>query len=219
MKNGPAPSRRAALLTLSVARTGVLEYLQSCTQPVTPAEVAEDLGLHDNTARLHLDGLVAAGLAEQRPGAPSGRGRPPMTYVSGAPQDVDPRIRDYAYLAAALASVVALRSPEPEEDARIAGMDWGRGLATDATPATAKGARTEVVPFLDVLGFDPKSNRDARSVLLRRCPLFDVAREHPGVVCQVHLGLVQGAMAQMGHDASDATLHPFAEPGGYRLRV
>lgn len=217
MINGPAPSRRAALLTLSAARTRVLEHLQSCVEPVTPAEVAEALGLHDNTARLHLEGLVAAGLAQQRPGEPAGRGRPPMTYVSGAPQDADPRIRDYAYLAAALASVVALRSPDPQEDARTAGAAWGRELATAMKPATAKAARSEVVHLLDVLGFDPETR--AQSVLLRRCPLLDVAREHPDVVCQVHLGLVRGALAQMGHDAPDAQLDPFAEPGGCRLRM
>lgn len=219
MINGPAPSRRAALLTLSAARTRVLEYLQSCREPVTPSQVAEALGLHDNTARLHLEGLVAAGLAAQSVGEPAGRGRPPMMYVSGAPHDADPRIRDYAYLAAALASVVSQRSPDPEEDARTAGLAWGSGLAQGTAVATAKQARNEVVRLLDALGFDPAADAPARSVLLRRCPLLDVARDHPGVVCQVHLGLVQGALERMGHDAPDAQLHPFAEPGGCRLRM
>jgi predicted ArsR family transcriptional regulator len=142
-----------------------------------------------------------------------------MTYVSGAPQDSDPRIRDYAYLAAALASVVALRSPDPAQDARVAGVEWGKGLVADAAPAGARAARVEVVRLLDVLGFDPAADSAARSVLLRRCPLLDVAREHPEVVCQVHLGLVQGALEEMGRDRPDAQLHPFAEPGGCRLRL
>ena len=219
MINGPAPSRRAALLTLSAARTRVLEYLQSSSEPLTPAQVAQALGLHDNTARLHLEGLVAAGLAQQRAGEPAGRGRPPTTYLSGAPQDADPRIRDYAYLAAALASVVARRSPDPESDAREAGAGWGRDLARGIDPTSAHGARTEVVRMLDMLGFDPASDPAARSVLLRRCPLLDVAREHPGVVCQVHLGLVQGALQEMGYDSTHTSLHPFAEPGGCRLRL
>lgn len=196
----------------------MLEHLQSCADPVTPAQVARSLDLHDNSARLHLDGLVDAGLAVRRPGVPAGRGRPPMTYLSGAPQDADPRIRDYAYLAAALASVVAQRSPDPELDARVAGAEWGRGMVEGVVADSAREARAEVVRLLDVLGFDPSGDSEVRSVLLRRCPLLDVAREHPGVVCQVHLGLVRGALQEMGHDP-DAELHPFAEPGGCRLRL
>ena len=33
------------------------------------------------------------------------------------------------------------------------------------------------------------------------------------------LGLVQGALQEMGYDSTHASLHPFAEPDGCRLRV
>jgi predicted ArsR family transcriptional regulator len=84
-------------------------------------------------------------------------------------------------------------------------------------PKTPRQARREVVSVLADLGFDPQCDSGATSVALRRCPLLDVARQHTEVVCQVHLGLVQGAMTQMGQDAAQADLRPFSEPGACRL--
>ncbi len=196
-----------------------MEFLQEQPQPVGTADVAAALGLHHNTARLHLDGLVASGLATREHGQPKGRGRPAMRFSSGIAQEVDPRVRDYAHLAAALASVVAQRSEDPAGDARAAGQRWGEEMVAGKRPRSATAARTEVVAILDDLGFDPEADARARSVALRRCPLLDVAREHPEVVCQVHLGLVRGALQQMGRQDPQVELLPFAEPGACRLHL
>ena len=219
MVNGPAPSRRAAVVALSDARARVLEFLQAQAEPVGTAHVASVLGLHDNTARLHLDGLVASGLATRVTAQPKGRGRPAMLFSSGLAQELDPRVRDYAHLAAALATVVAQRSADPAGDARAAGQRWGEEMVAGKRPRSAIAARTEVVAILDDLGFDPQADARVRSVALRRCPLLDVAREHPEVVCQVHLGLVSGALQRMGREDPQVELLPFAEPGACRLHL
>lgn len=204
---------------MSDARARVLDFLQEQSEPVGTADVASALGLHENTARLHLDGLVAAGLATREQGQPKGRGRPALRFRSGVAQEVDPRIRDYAHLAAALATVVAQRSDDPASDARAAGQRWGEDLVTDKRPRSATAARGEVVAILDDLGFDPQADSRARSVALRRCPLLDVARQYPEVVCQVHLGLVRGALQQMGREEPQVELLPFAEPDACRLHL
>jgi predicted ArsR family transcriptional regulator len=186
---------------------------------VSVAQVAAALGLHDNTARLHLEGLVDAGLVIRSRQAPAGRGRPATLYRVDAGAQADPQVREYAHLAAALATVISQTSADPTADARRAGAGWGTSLASSRLPDTPRKARREMVAILADLGFDPVADDEATSVALRRCPLLEVARTHAGVVCQVHLGLVQGAMHEMGHDVPDADLLPFAEPGACRLHL
>lgn len=197
----------------------MLEYLDAQSGAVTAAQVAEQLGLHGNTARLHLEGLVDAGLVSSGKRAPAGRGRPATLYRADPWAQTDPQVRDYAQLAAALATVISRTSADPTADARRAGASWGASLASGRLPETPRKARREVVAILTDLGFDPAANGNLTSVALRRCPLLDVARTHTSVVCQVHLGVVRGAMHEMGHDAPDADLLPFAEPGACRLHL
>jgi predicted ArsR family transcriptional regulator len=133
----------------------------------------------------------------------------------------DPRVRDYAGLATALAAHIARTSADPAADALEAGVAWGRQLAADrGAEAPGRGrawARREVVGLLDELGFDPRPDARATTVALRRCPLLDAARRHPEVVCQVHLGIVRGALEVLGGEPARTRLVPFAEPGACRL--
>ena len=48
---------------------------------------------------------------------------------------------------------------------------------------------------------------------LRTCPLLDAARLHPEVVCQVHLGLVAGALEAHREPSDGLRLAPFSRPG------
>ena len=52
---------------------------------------------------------------------------------------------------------------------------------------------------------------------LRRCPLLDVARQYPEIICQVHQGLIAGALTELGGDDTGVDLLPFAEPDACRL--
>jgi predicted ArsR family transcriptional regulator len=209
---------------LSGQRAAVLERLQHCRQPVTVTGLAAELGLHDNTVREHLDALVAAGLAARERAAASGRGRPAWRYLAAAGlTEPDPRVRDYAGLAGALAGHLSRTSATPGDDAREIGREWGRELAA-ATPAgtgrgRARQARTRTLALLAGLGFAPDADTAATTAALRRCPLLDVARAHPDVVCNVHLGIVRGALEAYGGDPGPAELLPFAEPGACRLRL
>ena len=54
---------------------------------------------------------------------------------------------------------------------------------------------------------------------LRRCPLLDVARQYPEMICQVHKGLISGALTELGGDDVGVDLLPFAEPDACRLRA
>ena len=60
----------------SASRMAVLELLRSRAQPLGVGEIAQYVGLHQNTVRSHLDLLVDSGYAMRRSEAPSGPGRP-----------------------------------------------------------------------------------------------------------------------------------------------
>ena len=217
---GPTPARYdGSGPALSAPRAQVLEHLQRSGAAVTADDVAAALDLHPNTARKHLDGLVARGLATSTTAAAEGRGRPARLYAPADRTEPDRRVRDYAGLAAALAGHMARTSADPRTDALAAGADWGRALAEGSTPGSAAHARRTVVALLADLGFDPDADAATTRVRLRRCPLLDTARAYPDVVCSLHLGLVRGALEVVGGDADTATLEPFAEPGACLLTL
>ena len=80
--------------------------------------------------------------------------------------------------------------------------------------------------LLDRLGFSPDTEPGdepvgvgGTTVLLRTCPLLDAARQHPEVVCQVHLGLVAGALETHRAPSTGLRLVPFARPGACVLSL
>jgi predicted ArsR family transcriptional regulator len=218
---GPAPVRYdVGGAALSAQRARVLEHLQQSGASTTVTELATQMGLHTNTVREHLDALVERGLATRTVLPAVGRGRPAGSYAPTASRpEPDPRVRDYAGLATALAGQIARTSANPRAEAVAAGEDWGRRLATDLPPGSPAQARRHVVGLLDDLGFSPDADTRAGSVRLRRCPLLDAARTHPDIVCPVHLGIVRGAFAALGGNPQRATLLPFSEPGACRLEL
>lgn len=213
---GPLPTPAGAgQVALSGQRLRVLEYVRTHA-PVRTMDAAADLGLHQNTAREHLDALVNLGLVERTTEPAAGRGRPAALY---RPSASDPALaaRDYAALATALARHLARHSPDPERDARAAGAEWGRELA-DGAARTDRDPRQAVLDALSRLGFAPEDEGAERGVALRRCPLLDAARRYPSVVCQVHLGIVEGLLESIDAPTGPGLdLIAFAEPGACRL--
>lgn len=213
----------------------VLETLENQPEPCTVAAIAAVLHQHTNTIREHLDGLVEAGFAVRERSAPSGPGRPSWLYECVEEQPTSASAAEYAGLASALAAQIARSSADPQGDALAAGQAWGQELiaraAENAEPGATPGApesrtteseqraraRETVVGLLSELEFAPQSSADGTVVRLRRCPLLEAAYRHPDIVCAVHLGLVRGALSELGAAPDGARLLPFAEKGACRL--
>ena len=79
----------------STSRMAVLELLRSRAQPLGVGEVAQHVGLHQNTVRSHLDLLVDAGYAIRRSEAPSGPGRPRVVYEATAAPEGERNYHSY----------------------------------------------------------------------------------------------------------------------------
>ncbi len=206
----------ASVPALGPSRSRVLAMLQESKRPLGVVDIAEQIRLHPNTARFHLDGLVDAGLADRTTEGRSQPGRPRTLYAANAESSPAGR-RSYQFLAEILTSYVAAQTPRPAEAAQKAGEAWGRALA--AGPASAQGtdagsATEQLLDALNDIGFDPEpvSSGDEQQILLHHCPFREAAEEHREVVCSIHLGLMQGLLAELDAPVETHRLEPFVQP-------
>jgi predicted ArsR family transcriptional regulator len=207
------PDSRPAL---GESRGRVLDVLRAAGEPVGVQDVAEQVGLHPNTARFHLDGLVDAGFAERHAEDRSQPGRPRTVYLA-TEADLPAGQRSYRLLAEMLTSLIADTLAEPEKAAETAGAAWGRYLAERPAPGQRIDAEEGVHRLSTVLagaGFAPGPVADpSRPVLpLRHCPFREVAEQHRDVVCSLHLGLIRGVLAEVRAPLEADRVEPFVEP-------
>ena len=205
--------------TVGGRQAEVLAVLRAAARPLSATEVAEACGSHVNTARLHLDGLAADGLAERITESREAPGRPRILY---SPRAAAGGPRSYRLLAEMLAGLVASL-----EDARPAALEtgraWGRHLVERSAPSQRVGTReatARLARLLDRVGFDPEHRPGAEAeaeaegseIHLHHCPFREVAEGHTDVVCALHLGLMQGAVAEQRAPLEVTALQPFARP-------
>jgi predicted ArsR family transcriptional regulator len=184
--------------------------------PLDARELADEVGLHVNTVRVHLNALAEAGLVESETLPPQGRGRPRVAYrVSAAAGDESGR--RYRLLAEILTALVARFGPGAAEQLEEIGEVWGHYLI-DAPPPYAElsdeGAVERVVRLLAEIGFQPEIEESGRGrrILMRPCPFLELARAHQDVICPIHLGLIRGALAELGASTRATKLEPFVRP-------
>lgn len=195
-------------------RDEVLATLRDSSVPLGINAIAEQLGVHPNTVRFHLDALVAAGRVEQVAGGAARPGRPPHLYRASRRMDrTGPT--NYRLLARMLAQHLTATERHPEQAAAGTGREWGPELI-ESQPAAGRGrtaALTRLIGMLDGLGFRPEP-LDARAtqVRLRHCPFLELIDEHGDIVCALHLGLMQGALSATGARVTVDRLDRFVEP-------
>ncbi|HEY8471119.1 MAG TPA: helix-turn-helix domain-containing protein [Natronosporangium sp.] len=208
----------SAAQPLGESRARVLAALHDAGEPLDAREVAGRVGLHPNTARFHLDGLVATGAVERASEQRDQPGRPRTLYAA-RPTDAAGAAgrRSYRLLAEILTSYVAAETPRPAQAAEQAGHAWGRYLAERPPPFQQVHADTATEQLVDVLreiGFapEPVTGRRDRRILLHHCPFRETAQAHRDVVCAIHLGLMRGLLAELDAPIEADRLEPFVEP-------
>lgn len=202
------------------SRSRVLQAVQEAPAGLGVVELTQQVGLHANTVRFHLQRLIADGRVASHAEDRDQPGRPRLVFTA-LDAGTHAGRRTYRLLAEILSSVVGAR-PDATEVATEAGRSWGRFLAEGPPPfrrTTEEAAVTELMRILDDVGFEPEIEAAqaepvdrGREIRLRHCPFLEVAREHREVVCSVHLGLMQGALAEMRAPVVADSLHPFVEP-------
>ncbi len=188
--------------------------LQDLGAPATAAEVAGRLGAHPNTARFHLEALVAAGVVSREREERTTPGRPRTHYVAevAAPRATQ---RSYRLLADILATHLASSADDPAREAADAGRTFG-GLAAPAgeRPGSLSAAADLVVETLSGMGFEsrPAVEGDRARIDVIACPFLEVATQHLDVVCAVHRGLMEGLLERVGAPVDVESLEPLVGP-------
>ncbi|GAB6859194.1 helix-turn-helix transcriptional regulator [Microbacterium xylanilyticum] len=167
----------------SYSRVRILHLVQSRSHR-TIGELCEATGLHPNTVREHLQRLIEGGYVVQATEHRTTRGRPRVLYsaATGAPGATSPVAKQKA------------------GDAARRGDLLRRMLRTDPSGLgqSATYQLDALVEHLEESGFEPVIDEDRLTVELTPCPHAAARPEHRPVLCQVHLGLMQGVLAQAG---------------------
>ncbi len=189
-------------------RYAVYEEIATATTPLSASELAERLGLHANTVRLHLERLRETGLVEVEAVHRGTVGRPQHVYslAAGAPGVVlQPAVQ---VVLAGLLAALAERAGAGAELAAATGRAWGKDAGRRARSASCVEALTSE---LDALGFDPDLRRQEReaSIAFLACPFREPAEAYPELVCNLHRGICEGIVAEVGGGTVDefATLY------------
>lgn len=207
-------------VTLDGRRAEVLAQLRSADRPLSVSDVAKLTGLHVNTARFHLDGLVDDELAARSTEPRQRPGRPRILYAAQARV---PGPRSYGLLAEMLTGLVASR-----KDAGPAAIDegraWGRHLVERAAPSQrvdSAEAVARLTAMLEAVGFQPEAHHNTADpgkkgteaeLRLRHCPFREIAERHTDVICALHLGLMRGALEELNAPIDATSLEPFVTP-------
>jgi predicted ArsR family transcriptional regulator len=180
---------------------------------MTIVDIAEQLDVHPNTVRFHLEALVADGRVERVEPNHKRQGRPPLMYR--AVRGMDPGgPRRYRVLAEIL-TFGLLGDPEAGAKALEAGRAWaGRITRPTRKKPGVRASLNRLIGLLDDLGFAPQRvDADGKvQVGLRHCPFLELAGDASAVVCPIHLGLMQGALQTWGAPVTVDRLEPFVEP-------
>ena len=200
----PGPSAGDVLAQPTRAR--LFELLGELKRETSTEEVAEQLGLHVNGVRRHLERLKEAGLVE-RNRRRHGRGRPRDLW--SVARDANPggeRPRAYADLAGWLASAIPA-GPGRLRQVEQTGREIGRAMAPTGTDGSAEAFEQ----VLSALGFQPRLEFGQDGDLccrLGNCPYTEAVRENQPVVCTLHKGLTAGLLDQLSPEARMTGFEP-----------
>jgi predicted ArsR family transcriptional regulator len=194
-------------------RREVLRLLRASPAPMSILAIADELGVHPNTVRFHLDVLVGDGQVEQVAPGRKGPGRPPLMFQAVRQMDRG-GTRHYRLLAEILSTALAAER-NPRTKAVAAGRLWGLRMESGLRGALgAEESIDRLVEVLDELGFAPerRASNGEEQIGLRHCPFLELAESRTTVVCPIHLGLMQGALETWAAPVTVDRLDAFVEP-------
>lgn len=176
----------------SYSRVRILHLVQTRSDR-TVGELSEATGLHANTVREHLQRLIDGGYVIAQTERRTVRGRPRTLYsaATGAPGASSPVARDKAKAAAARGDLLRRMLP-------AAASDLGR---------EADAQLDALIEHLEESGFEPVVDDVRLTVDLSPCPHAAARPEDRPVLCQVHLSLMQGVLAEAGGPLTAECVH------------
>jgi predicted ArsR family transcriptional regulator len=176
----------------------------------TAAEVADAVGVHRTVAHDHLERLVALGYLVSSPRRGTS-GKPAKLYrLTGREIDLSYPVRRFASLSALLAQGLG-GVADGMNMAREVGRRYGRSLVRKPADSAAS-----VLGQLAPLGAEYRLVGD--EVVAENCIFRQACEVATDVVCELHAGILEGAMTGAGLDLRTEAFRNYAEKGcAYRL--
>ncbi|KAA0918934.1 helix-turn-helix domain-containing protein [Dietzia sp. ANT_WB102] len=197
-------------------RLRVLAAVRSAAGPMRVDELAEQLALHPNTVRFHLETLQSDGTVERSEQHHGGRGRPSAVYTATA-QPGSLGHRDPVLLSRILVEGAESRAADGDHsEVWEAGRRWGEKRCLGAGSSDIHEA---IARHLDQTGFAPGAARPdddgsgRTRISLLNCAFADLADTQQASVCALHAGMLEGVRQAVDtHAAWDVELRPFVTP-------
>ena len=184
----------------SFSRIEILHLIQ--VEPrQTVAALAAATALHPNTVREHLERLLDAGHIVRETERRTTRGRPRVMYsaATGGAEASSPVARRKARAAAERGDL--MRRVMPWTGASESDLDTAATHQVDA-----------IVDHLIESGFDPLVDETGLTIDLSPCPHAEAQSAHRDILCSVHLGIMQGVLAEARGPLAVTGMQPSCDP-------
>lgn len=184
----------------SFSRVEILHLIQ--VEPrQTVAALAAATALHPNTVREHLERLLDAGHIVRETERRTTRGRPRVMYsaATGGAEASSPVARRKARAAAERGDL--MRRVMPWTGASESDLDTAATHQVDA-----------IVDHLIESGFDPLVDETGLTIDLSPCPHAEAQSAHRDILCSVHLGIMQGVLAEARGPLAVTGMQPSCDP-------
>jgi len=192
--------RRLAVLKALSDNTRYAIYVELARTTVARStqEISDELGLHPNTVRPHLERMRDVGLLEVIVDNRGTVGRPQNRYrvAPDAPSlGIEPP--GWQVLARMLADVAAFMAPETVD---VVAMGTEQGRAAADRRRSMPSCVAALTDALSELGFDPATGDDGTTtaIAFTNCPFRDLAEAYPEIVCNLHRGFIEGFVEELG---------------------
>lgn len=193
-----------------------MAVLRKASKPLPVDVIAENVGVHVNTARFHLEALVDAGLATREAEVRSQPGRRRVLYTGKQTYQHPQPPEDYRLLTVILTAAIAAHYPDTGGRMYEVGKEWGHYLTSRPAPyevINEVDIENRILDKFESLWFSPEfeSGPDPR-LRVRNCPFTESANRAPDVVCQLHCGIINGALEEMGSTRQIVEMDVCIEP-------
>lgn len=210
----PTTDLMARAAELSVKQREVLDRLAMHPHGAQVGVLAEEMGMHPNTIRGHLEELLSRDLVSITTVASGGRGRPSKVFHTRTPQH-SMVTREYIGLVRTMAECL---TEGDEEKAREIGRLWAR-QTHDGREVQAGSTRSSqlsaLITILRDLGFDPSYPNPSGNISLNACPFTSVGVSAPSsVICALHAGFLEELSGGMMH-----RLVPYSRPSQCEIEL
>jgi len=193
------------------SRRAIVDALLAADEALAIEDIAAATDLHVNTARHHLDVLVAADLVTRTTAAAAGRGRPKVLYTPSAAA-AEPYDELEQFLTRAV--VASMEDEVAIETARR----WASSVPQVGTARDLDEAVARAVESLQRAGFKAHTDEVGDTITMSECPYASLIDDHP-MICTIHAELVSNLLKRTGQPVTLEGFDVWVRPGVCRARL